>query len=86
MAHAKTTPAQIAAQLTAGAVVCGLVYQSLYKKKPEEKQQQAAPQAADASTSPSVIAALDAEARNTAGKVWGLDPPGGRAQGSSGQR
>lgn len=70
----KTTPGQIAAQLAVGAAALGLFYNSFYRK-PEAKPSlageptPAASSAAGASAAATLVA-LDAEAANTAGKVW----------------
>lgn len=63
MAYSKTTPGQVAAQLAAGAAVFGLLYRSFYGNKEPEPTLEGEQQ-------PSLVAALDAEARNTAGKHW----------------
>ncbi|PSC73450.1 phosphoinositide phosphatase SAC8 isoform X2 [Micractinium conductrix] len=74
MAYSKTTPGQIAAQLAVGAAALGLFYNSFYRK-PEAKPSlageptPAASSAAGASAAATLVA-LDAEAANTAGKVW----------------
>lgn len=94
MAHAKTTPAQVAAQLAAGAAVAGYLYKTFYYDRQQEAPAAAAAQAqpgsAPASTqqqqqaASSVVAALDAEAaRSTAGRVWeakraAVDAPAGK--------
>lgn len=92
MAHAKTTPGQIAAQLAAGAAVAGYLFKTFYYDRQQAPVAGAAAQAQPGSTpastqqqqSSSLVAALDAEtARSTAGQVWeakraAVDAPGGK--------
>ena len=91
MAYSKTTPGQIAAQLAAGAALFGTLYYSFYKKEaalpgdPTPPILGATPQAQIDSLGTSeaeIVAALDREAQNTAGKVWAAqrDGSGGERQ------
>lgn len=69
MAHSKTTPGQVAAQIAAGATVLAICYRSLYKTP--EPAPTLHPEAAQSSAAPSdTTAALDAETTKTAGKYW----------------
>lgn len=89
MAYSKTTPGQIAAQLAAGAALFGTLYYSFYKKEaalpgdPTPPILGASPQAQSGLQSDSLsaseaelVAALDREAQNTAGKVWSAQREG----------
>jgi hypothetical protein len=78
MAYSKTSPGQIAAQLAAGAALFGTLYYTFYKKEaalpsdPTPPVLGATPQAQTGSpaSQAELVAALDREAQNTAGKRW----------------
>lgn len=78
MAYSKTSPGQLAAQLAAGAALFGTLYWSFYKKEaalpgdPTPPILGATPQPHSASpaSQAQLVADLDREAQNTAGKRW----------------
>jgi hypothetical protein len=70
MAYAKTTPAQVIAQLAIGASVGSLAWYSLRPSKTATLQD-----SAENTTATDPVAALDAETRGTtSGQLWGLPP------------
>lgn len=86
MAYSKTSPGQIAAQLAAGAALFGTLYYTFYKKEaalpgdPTPPILGATPEAAQSggpNSEAQLLAALEREAQNTAGKVWAARHEGG---------